>query len=102
MDNNTLIDKCKELLDLKRKAIQIQSNIDSIKNEIKPVIKELGTIKFDDGRVYYSESKAPESFSRSAVLQYLRDTYSDALADQVDADCTKKGEPHQIVYIQIY
>lgn len=93
--------KAKELLELKRqiKSLLIQEQL--LKEELLPFLKEQKRINFDFGYIYYGESKGAETFSRKDVLHYLREAYGDALADQVDEDCTKKGEPKKIVYVKL-
>ncbi|MCH1923779.1 hypothetical protein L9G74_11130 [Shewanella sp. C32] len=101
MDEQLLIEKAEELISLKREINKLMSKMQELKQEIMPAIQEHGAVKFDFGRVYYSESKGSETFSRKDVLQYLRDAYGDALADQVDEDCTKHGEPKKLVYVKV-
>ncbi|MCX7108721.1 MAG: hypothetical protein NTX45_01070 [Proteobacteria bacterium] len=101
MEEQEILLRAKELIELKREIKQLLAEEQKLKEELMPSLKKHGAVTFDFGRVYYGESKGAETFSRKAVLQYLRDAYGDALADQVDEDCTKKGEPRQSVYIQV-
>ncbi|MEL3926871.1 hypothetical protein V1669_05630 [Aeromonas enteropelogenes] len=100
MDDKILLEKAKELIELKYELDTLMSKINDLKQDIIQDIKKYGAIKLDSGKVYYGESKGAESFSRKNVLQYLRDTYGDSLADQVDEDCTKHGKPRAIVYVK--
>ena len=93
--------RSKELIELKREIKQLIVKEQELKAELMPIIQDHGAVNFDFGRVYYVESKGAESFSRKAVLQYLRDAYGDALADQVNEDCTKKGGSRKAVYIKV-
>lgn len=101
MDEELLQVKAKELIEIKRKINELSAIEQAIKNEIKPMLKEHGPVKFDSGRVYYLESKGAETFRRKAVLEYLRESYGEALANQVDLDCTKHGEPKQAVFVKL-
>lgn len=97
-DLNTL---ATELIEIK---IQIKKFLDQerlLKEQIMPLVKEQGAINLEAGRVYYGESKGAATFSRKEVIQYLRDGYGDALADQIDQDCTKVGNPRQTVYVKL-
>ncbi|WP_318438228.1 hypothetical protein [Photobacterium leiognathi] len=91
-----------ELLDIKRQIKKLLNEEKYLKDEIKPLLKESGAIKFTSGKIYYAESKASSTFNRREVLTYIRDNYGDALADQIDEDCTKIGSPRQTVYIKLY
>lgn len=93
--------KAKELLELKRQIKILLIEEQSLKEELMPFLKENKRINFDFGYVSYGESKGAETFSRKDVLQYLRDSYGDALANQVDEDCTKKGDPRKTVYVKL-
>lgn len=101
MNEEELIEKAKELMSIKRKINQLMAESNEIKQEIISALKEHGAVKLEFGRVYYGESKGASTFSRSNVLEYLRDAYGDALADQVDEDCTRTGEARQVVYVQV-
>ena len=101
MDEQEIQVRAQELLDLKQTIKKLLVKEKELKHELMPLIKEHGAVNFDFGRVYYGESKGSETFSRKSVLQYLRDAYGDALADQVDEDCTKQGEPRRTVYVKL-
>lgn len=101
MDDKVLLEKAKDLIELKYELDALMSKMNDLKQDIIQDIKKYGAINIDSGKVYYGESKGAESFSRKNVLQYLRDTYGDSLANQVDEDCTKHGKPRAIVYVKI-
>ncbi|MCD6398715.1 MAG: hypothetical protein J7L08_02235 [Candidatus Aenigmarchaeota archaeon] len=101
MEEQEIQMKAKELIELKREINLLNSEEQKLKAELMPYIKCKGAVAFDIGRVYYGESKGSKRFNRGAVLQYLRDTYGDILADQVDKDCTKNGEPREFVCVHI-
>ncbi|MEJ1369939.1 MAG: hypothetical protein RNU03_01310 [Candidatus Sedimenticola sp. (ex Thyasira tokunagai)] len=101
MDENEIQDRAKELIDLKRTIKELLIKEKELKVWLLPSIKEHGAVTLDFGRVYYGSSKGAETFSRKSVLQYLRDSYGDALADQVDEDCTKQGEARETLYIKL-
>ena len=61
----------------------------------------MGQFQSELGTVYYGESKGASTFSRLEVLGYIRDAYGDTLADQIDEDCTKIGDPRQTVYVKL-
>ncbi|WP_299660840.1 hypothetical protein [uncultured Psychromonas sp.] len=90
-----------ELISVKRQIKALLLKEKALKDEIKPLVKEHGQIKLETGKVYYGESKGGSRFSRVEVLEYIRDSYGDALADQIDEECTKVGEPRETVYIQL-
>lgn len=93
--------KVKELIDLKRQIKLLIAKEKELKEELLPFIKQNGRFKNDLGMVYYSASKGSETFSRKSVLKYLRDAYGEALADQVDKDCTKQSKPRETLYVKI-
>ena len=101
MDEQALRERAEELIILKRQIKELLIKEKELKCELLPLIKEHGAVNFDFGRVYYSASKGAEPFSRKTVLQYLREAYGDALAEQVDRDCTKHNEPREALYIKI-
>ena len=90
-----------ELIETKVQIKKLLEHEKVLKEKIMPFIKEQGTVNLDVGRVYYGESKGAETFSRKEVIQYIKDAYGDALADQIDQDCTKTGMPRQTVYIKL-
>lgn len=90
-----------ELISVKHQIKALLSKEKALKDEIKPLVKEHGTIELEMGKVYYGESKGSSSFKRSEVLDYIRDSYGDALADQIDEDCTRVGEPRQTIYVKL-
>ena len=53
------------------------------------MIKENDSVNLETSRIYYGESKGALNFSCEAVLDYVRDHYGDALANQIDEDCTQ-------------
>ncbi|EGR1837189.1 hypothetical protein ACLB4W_003580 [Vibrio cholerae] len=102
MENDREIEQLAyELIELKRQIKALLNQEKLLKEEIKPLLQKHGAVKFDYGKVYYGESKGSSTFSRPEVLSYIRDNYGDALADQIDEDCTKVGEPKQVVYIKL-
>jgi len=90
-----------ELISVKHQIKALLIKEKALKDEIKPLIKEHGQIKLDSGKVYYGESKGCSRFNRVEVLDYIRESYGDALADQIDEECTKVGKPRETVYIQL-
>jgi hypothetical protein len=46
-------------------------------------------------------TKGNKTFNRKEVLIYLKEAYGDAFADQVDKDCTKCGEPHEVISVKM-
>ncbi|MDE1222676.1 hypothetical protein MCT05_18310 [Vibrio aestuarianus] len=102
MENDTRIEQlAQDLIETKRQIKALLNQEKLLKDEIKPLLQEHGSVKFEHGNVYYGESKGSSTFSRTEVLSYIRDNYGDALADQIDEDCTKVGEPRQVVYIKL-
>ncbi|CAK8717174.1 hypothetical protein GCAAIG_06600 [Candidatus Electronema halotolerans] len=101
MDEQLLQERAKELIDIKRQIKKLLIKEKEMKGELLPLIKEYGAVNFDYGRVYYVASKGAETFSRKVVLQYLKEAYGEALADQVDRDCTKHNESKEILYITV-
>lgn len=83
------------LIDVKQKIRELLDIEQSLKEQLKPLIKEQGTIKLDADRVYYGESKGALTFSRLVVLNYIREHYGDALANQIDEDYIQTGGPLQ-------
>ena len=103
MDEDALREKARELIMLKRQIEELRIKEKELKGELLPLIKEHGgAVNFDFGRVYYGTLKGAQSFSRKTVLQYLRETYGDALAEQVDRTCTKHNEPRENLYVRIH
>jgi len=90
-----------ELISVKHQIRALLLKEKALKDEIKPLVKEHGQIKLEAGKVYYGESKGGSTFSRVEVLDYIRDSYGDALAEQIDDECTKVGKPRETVYIQL-
>lgn len=90
-----------ELIEVKKQIKKLLEQEKKLKEIIKPFIKEEGSVILDEGKIYYSESKGASTFSRKEVIQYLRDSYGDTLAEQIDQDCTKVGSPRQTVYIKL-
>jgi hypothetical protein len=101
MNESEIQARSQELLELKKLIKELLVKEKQLKDELLPVIKEQGPFNSNVGRVYYAASKGAETFSRKNVLQYLRDGYGDALADQVDEDCTKQGEPRETLYVKL-
>ncbi|CAI2311947.1 hypothetical protein [Vibrio parahaemolyticus] len=102
MENEKKIEQlAQDLIEIKRQIKVLLNQEKSLKDEIKPLLQEHGVVKFEHGKVYYGESKGSSTFSRPEVLAYIRDNYGDALAEQIDEDCTKVGEPRQVVYIKL-
>ncbi|NOH86011.1 hypothetical protein F0249_19740 [Vibrio sp. 03-59-1] len=102
MENDTKIEQlAQDLIETKRQIKELLNQEKSLKDEIKPLLQEHGSVRFDYGNVYYGESKGSSTFSRPEVLSYIRDNYGDALADQIDEDCTKVGDPKQVVYVKL-
>lgn len=102
MDEHEILIRSKELIELKQEIKRLLAKEKELKDALMPAIKEYGLVKLQFGRIYYGEAKGAERFSRPAVLQYLRDSYGDALADQVDENCTIKGEPTRTLYIKLF
>ncbi|PXA72905.1 MULTISPECIES: hypothetical protein [Vibrio] len=100
-DNKEIEQLANKLIELKRQIKTLFHQEKLLKEEIKPLLQKHGCVKFDYGKVYYGESKGASTFSRSEVLSYIRDNYGDELADQIDEDCTKVGNPKQVVYITL-
>jgi hypothetical protein len=102
MENDNKIEQfAQDLIGIKRQIKALLYEEKLLKDQIKPLLQEHGAVNFDYGKVYYGESKGSSTFSRSEVLTYIRDNYGDVLADQIDEDCTKVGEPRQVVYIKL-
>ena len=91
----------RELLLVKHRIRQLADKEKELKDKLRPLIQETGSLDLEDGKVYYSESKGSMTFSRKEVLEYIRDSYGDTLADQIDQDCTKQGSPRQVVYVKL-
>ena len=91
----------RELLLVKHRIRQLADREKELKTKLQPLIQESGPLDLEDGRVYYSESKGSMSFNRKEVLEYIRDSYGDSLADQIDQDCTKEGKPRKLVYVKL-
>ncbi len=91
-----------ELISVKQKIRELLDTEKTLKEQLKPLVKEQGGVNLEAGRVYYAESKGAQTFSRANVLSYVRDNYGDALANQIDEDCTQTGEPRQVVYVQLH
>jgi len=105
MDENLIDEKniysiAKELIDVKRQIIQLKEAEKLFKEQIKLFLKENGPIRLDSAQIYYGESKGSRSFSRVEVLEYIKQTYSDDLANEIDNACTKIGDPKQTVYVK--
>ena len=101
MDEKALLEKSQQLLLIKQQINQLTAEAEQIKQELMPAIKAHGAVKLDSGQIYYRESKGALRFSRAEVLKYLSEAYGDTLAEQVDRDCTKQGEPKQLIYVQL-
>lgn len=102
MENEKKIEQlAQNLIEIKSQIKALFNQEKSLKDEIKPLLQQHGSVKLESGKVYYGESKGSSTFSRREVLSYIRDNYGDALANQIDEDCTKVGEPRQVVYIKL-
>jgi len=101
MEEVGMQDLAAELIDVKIKIKELLDQERSLKEKIMPFIQKEGAVILEGGKVYYGESKGAETFSRKVVIDYLREGYGDAFADQVDQDCTKVGEPRQVVYVKL-
>lgn len=101
MEESEIQAKSEELLELKKSIKDLLVKEKLLKEKLLPTIKEQGAFNSSAGKVYYGASKGAETFSRKNVLQYLRDGYGDALADQVDEDCTKQGESRETLYVKL-
>lgn len=101
MDLQSIHEKAKELVELKKEIKVLHEKEKLLKNDLLPLIKEYGAVNCEFGRVYYVRSKGTETFSRKHVIQYLRDSYGDELANQVDMACTKQGEPKEVLYVKL-
>jgi len=91
----------RELLLVKHRIKQLIEREKELKESLMPLIKDEGALELEDGKVYYGESKGSMSFSRPEVLEYIKDSYGETLANQIDQDCTKVGEPRQTVYVKL-
>ncbi|EMK6841756.1 hypothetical protein ACV0LO_003272 [Vibrio cholerae] len=100
MDSEVLA-TANELITVKAQIKQLKMAENQLKEQLKDHLKQNGSIDLEAGRVYYIESKGSRTFSRSEVLEYIRDAYGEELADQIDHDCTKQGEPRQTVYVKL-
>lgn len=102
MNDQEINARAMELIALKRQIVQLKERQAVLKESLTPYIREHGAIKLEFGQVYYGESKGAASFCRTEVLEYLREAYGDTLADQVDQDCTKHGEPRKTLYVKLF
>lgn len=86
---------------VKHRIKQLVNQEKELKEKLKPLIQDVGSVDLEDGRVYLVNSSGSKSFKRLEVLEYIRESYGDALAEQIDQDCTTLGEPRQSVYVSL-
>lgn len=92
----------KELIDVKIQIKKLLVQEKLLKEQIMPFIKEQGSVNTGQGKVYFSAAKGASTFSRPQVIEYLKEAYGDVLADQIDQQCTKVGNPRQTVYVKLF
>jgi chromosome segregation ATPase len=101
MSEEKLNELANELIQVKKEISSLLEKEKRIKEEIKPLLKAIKSINLEHGRVYFYVTKGNKTFNRKEVLIYLKEAYGDAFADQVDKDCTKCGEPHEVISVKM-
>ena len=64
-----------------------------------PLIQDRNSVEFEDGRVYYAESRIARTFQRAEVLRVIKDNFGAGVANFIDEACTNVGQPRQTVYV---
>jgi hypothetical protein len=90
-----------ELVAVKRQMIDLQKREILLREQILPYLQDTKTLQIEGAKLYVVHSKGVRSFHRVKVLEYIRDTYGDTLADQVDKDCTTISEPKDRVHVRL-
>ena len=89
----------KELISIKRQMNELLEKQKQFKAALLPLIQERNSVEFEDGKVYYGESRGARTFKRPEVLQVIEDNFGAGMANFIDEACTNVGEPRQTVYV---
>ena len=90
-----------ELVSLKKQIHLLQDREAELKIQLFPYLHSEGHITFENATVYAVRTNGQKAFKRRFVLEYIRDAYGDALADQVDKDCTSISASTDQVHIRV-
>jgi len=91
----------RELIRVKHQIQELLAREQEFKTALLPLIREHGTAAFEEGKVYYGESRGSRSFRRTEVLDFIRENFGSEVADLVDQECTAEGPPRQTVFVKL-
>ena len=91
-------DKLKQLIDIRdcrsKKSVSIKTlheKENELKNQLAEYVRKNSPILLDTGRVEYKYNIIKKTFKRKDTLAYIRKTYGDEIADDVDKNCTESN-----------
>lgn len=78
-----------ELVTVKKEIKRLQQQERRLKKELKPFVTFGETLNLSEADIYCSDHKTKRTLYRHNVLQFIRKTYGDKIADDVDYNCTE-------------